>query len=343
MSMASTYRNTINRKRNEYANLQKDLATATKKAADINKKINSANQTLSRTTSSSTAKSKVRETERLNKDLGNFEKKKADISTKIAKVGKEISDIEQKLQKEEAKEFKKREAEAKRMQQGIETTLKAHDRLHHSTQAAIRRLENLPEKIIVLFLASNPVDQNQLRLDEENRKITQMIRLSDHRDSVELVSAWAVQPLDVLQAINEHEPAIIHFSGHGTSDEIAFQDNQGLTKLVSTEALVQTMVASSDNIRFVFLNACHSKNTALAAAVHVEAAIGMNEAIGDEAAAVFSAQFYSAIGFGKNIKVAFEQAKAALMLESIPEENIPELFVKDGLDPEKIIIVKPQN
>lgn len=343
MSMANTYRNTINRKRNEHAKLQKDLASETKKTADINKKINSANQVLSRTKNSSTFKSKVREIERLTNDLANSEKKKADLSAKIAKIGKEISDAEQKLQKEEEKEFKKRETESKRAQDRIKATLETHNRLHRSTQAAIRRLEDLPEKIKVLFLASNPIDQNQLRLDEENRNISQMIRLSDHRDAVELVSAWAARPLDVLQAINQHAPAIIHFSGHGNSDNIAFQGEQGQTKLVSKEALVQTMVASSDSIRFVFLNACHSRSTALAAVEYVEAAIGMNDEIGDEAAAVFSAQFYSAIGFGKNIKVAFEQAKAALMLESIPEENIPELFVKDGFSPEEIIIVRPKS
>ena len=54
---------------------------------------------------------------------------------------------------------------------------------------------------------------------------------------------------------------------------------------------------------------------------HVEAAVGMTVDIGDDAARVFAAQFYSSIGFGHSIKRAFEQAKAALMLEGIPEEN----------------------
>lgn len=44
----------------------------------------------------------------------------------------------------------------------------------------------------------------------------------------------------------------------------------------------------------------------------------MNKAIEDEAARVFAAQFYSAIGFGYSIRVAFDQAIAALTLEGIP-------------------------
>jgi predicted RNase H-like HicB family nuclease len=66
----------------------------------------------------------------------------------------------------------------------------------------------------------------------------------------------------------------------------------------------------------------------------------MRAEIGDEAARVFAAQFYSAIGFGKSLKVAFEQAKAALMLEAIQEEDTPLLFVKAGLDAGKIVLVK---
>lgn len=69
--------------------------------------------------------------------------------------------------------------------------------------------------------------------------------------------------------------------------------------------------------------------------------IGMNTSIGDDAARVFAAQFYSSIGFGLSIQKAFDQAKAALMLEEIAKENTPELYVKDVLDANEIIIVRP--
>jgi len=204
-------------------------------------------------------------------------------------------------------------------------------------------LKNLPEKIVVLFLAANPLDQQQLRLDEEARSITEIIRKTKHRDSVKFESCWAIRPIDVLQALNEFIPSIVHFSGHGSdTDEIVFQDSQGKTKLVSKEAIVQTMMASSDGIRLVFFNTCYSVNQAEAVTEHVEAAIGMNTSIGDEAARVFSSQFYSSIGFGLSVQKAFDQAKALLMMEGIEEENTPELFVKAGLDATELFIVKPK-
>ncbi len=55
----------------------------------------------------------------------------------------------------------------------------------------------------------------------------------------------------------------------------------------------------------------------------------------------FAAQFYSALGFGLSVKKDFEQGKAALILEGIPEEDTSELYVKEDLVPEELIIVKP--
>ena len=132
----------------------------------------------------------------------------------------------------------------------------------------------------------------------------------------------------------------MHFSGHGSDqDEIIFQDNSGNSKLVSKEAIVQTLAAASDDIQLVFFNACYSRGQAEAEVTNIPAAIGMNTAIGDNAALVFAAQFYSAIGFGHSITRAFQQARAAMMLEGIPEENTPELFVAPGLDGDGLTLV----
>jgi hypothetical protein len=221
-------------------------------------------------------------------------------------------------------------------------TLANHSNLHQQTLAAIESINRLPERIVVLFLASNPLNQQQLRLDDEVRAIQEMIRKADYRDAVKLESCWAVRPTDVMQAINEHKPTIIHFSGHGSQqDQIVFQDEAGNATFVSKDAIVQVMKACSGDIRLVFFNTCYSRNQAEAVVEHVDAAVGMNTAIGDEAARTFAAQFYSAIGFGKSVRIAFEQAKALLMLKGISEHDTPELFVSHDFMPEDLIIVRP--
>ena len=350
LSQLDSYRRNVQRKREEIAKLQSDKAKETKKLAALSGKIQSASQSLSRTKSESTIKSKLREIERCQKDSANFEKKIANFEMKIATKYKELGNEEKKVSREEDNEFKKRQRidekqtrdHQKRMSD-INNTLVKHDKLHKTTQSTLEKIQLLPENINVLFLAANPLDQQQLRLDEEARSISEMIRKAKHRDSIKFLSCWAVRPLDVLQALNENTPAIVHFSGHGSDqDEIVFQDPQGNAKFVSKEAIVQTMMASSEGIRLVFFNTCYSRNQAEAVIEHVEAAIGMNTTIGDEAACVFASQFYSSIGFGLSVKKAFDQAIALLMMEDIPEEDTPELFLKEGVIAEDMIIVQPQ-
>jgi hypothetical protein len=206
----------------------------------------------------------------------------------------------------------------------------------------IDKLELIPEQITVLFLASNPRDQRQLLLDEEVRSIGAMIRKSAHRDAVRMESRWALRTFDLLQALNETKPGIVHFSGHGTNqDEILFQDDLGQSKFVSKAAIVQTMAATANGIQLVFFNTCYSRDQAEAVVAHIPAAIGMNTSIGDVAARVFASQFYSAVGFGLSLQNSFDQAKAAVMLEGIPEEATPELFLADGINADSLVLVRP--
>lgn len=101
------------------------------------------------------------------------------------------------------------------------------------------------------------------------------------------------------------------------------------------------MVSTSDTIELVFFNTCFSFNQAREITRHINAAIGMNTSIGDDARRIFARQFYSALRFGHSIYKAFEQAKGALMLEGIPEEQTPEIYNKETIDLQNLILVKP--
>ncbi len=67
----------------------------------------------------------------------------------------------------------------------------------------------------------------------------------------------------------------------------------------------------------------------------------MTTSICDKAAVAFAAQFYSSLGFGFPVQKAFEQAKGVLMLESPDEQDIPVLYLKDGIDANSLYIVRP--
>jgi len=300
MSMIETYLRRMQTKRDEITKLQNDKAKIIKKISDLSSRCNSASQMLSRTSSTSTYNSKLREIERHSNEIAKQEKALANIEGKIANKHKELDTAQNALSREEKKvqdkqrrESEKSAREHQSRMRSMQNTLDSHEQMHTHTRNILDKVRILPDAISVLFFASNPLDQKQLRLDEEARAINEMIRKSEHRDSVKLISHWAVRPLDILQALNENQPSIVHFSGHGSEqDEIVFQDNMGQAKCVSKDAIVQTMMASSDSIRLVFFNTCYSRNQADAVTEHVEAAIGMKTTIGDDAARVFAAQFY---------------------------------------------------
>lgn len=204
----------------------------------------------------------------------------------------------------------------------------------------------MSDKVRILFLAANPKNSSKLRLDEEIREIQARIRAAEFRDTFELVSRWAVRPLDLLQAFNEVQPHVVHFSGHGSGDaELILEDDAGNTKAVSEAALVALFRTAKDSIRLVLLNACHSEGQAQAVSQHIDCTVGMSTGIGDAAAIVFAPTFYGALAFGRSVGQAFEQGRTALMLEGIPEENTPVLLARPGVDALRVGLInrKPFN
>jgi hypothetical protein len=197
-------------------------------------------------------------------------------------------------------------------------------------------------KVKVLFLAANPAGSQPLQLDEEIRQITAKVRAAEYRDSLELVSRWAVRPDDLLQALLEVKPHVVHFSGHGSpAAELILLDDQGEPKPVSQEALVQLFRTLRDNVRVVLLNACDSQPQAKALSKTIDCTIGMNQPTGDEAAIIFAASFYRALGFSRSVKEAFELGRAALLLEGIPEDKTPKLLTRKGVDAAGLVLIPP--
>ena len=364
MSQIDTYRNTLLRKKEELAKLNTVLPKGQAKLSPLQKKIISASNALQRAKSDSTARIKRNEIEHAQKNICDIQKKIGGIQTKIAKKEKEITTADKNLRNEEAKLTKKqtkikemlegfeqpasaasqkRFREAVRQSEELEQRMHRHELIQSQLQMDVEYLKTVPNHITVLFLAANPTNTPQLRLDEEARAIQNKIRLSDYRESVRFESRWATRSSDILQAINETNPTIVHFSGHGTENgELVLLNPEGNEILVKKEAITLTMATASDTIRLVVFNACFSESQAENVVEYIDSAIGMSDSIGDEAACVFAAQLYSSIGFGKSLQNAFNQAITELMLEGIPEETTPKLYSKKNVTPNEIILVQPE-
>ena len=195
------------------------------------------------------------------------------------------------------------------------------------------------ERVTILFLAANPKSTSRLQLDEEAREITHKLLVAEHRDAFELVTQWAVRPDDLLQALNQYQPHVVHFSGHGTGTEGLMLAGDGDTvRPVSGLALGHLFGTLKDRIRVVMLNACHSRVLAEDITKHIDCVVGMKRAVKDAAAIRFAASFYRALAFGRSVKNAFDQGITSLLLEGMEGTDIPELVVRSGVDADRVVL-----
>jgi len=215
------YRDQANRLRDEIAKLEKRMADEAGRLARLRQEIGRIKNSITKSTSASTLRPKEGQIAGKERQAADLEKKIAGYASDLATKHRQLTKADENANKAAEQARKKQE----RTDKDRRTTEVAHARQltreaerqarAHVWQPAVTLQYPLPQKLKVLVLAANPLDQDQLRLDEEVRAITEKIRMSKYRDRVELISAWAVRTTDLFQALNEHEPHVVHFSGHG--------------------------------------------------------------------------------------------------------------------------------
>ena len=220
-------------------------------------------------------------------------------------------------------------------------------------------------KHTVLFLAANPLGSDRLALDEEARAIQTELERSGHRDQFELVTRWAVRPLDLLRELRKLKPTIVHFSGHGghggrgqvrpgkgphrdvVGDDgvgghgqhgLYFQGQNGRPQIVSTAALEETFGAAGSSVKLVVLNACYSEVQAEVLLTHVDCVVGIAGSIRDDAATSFAIGFYGGLAEHESVAVAYRQGCAAVSLEGLSDGERPLLKVRNCVDAEQLVL-----
>lgn len=183
----------------------------------------------------------------------------------------------------------------------------------------------------IIVLAASPVDQAKLRLDVEVREIAEGLQLSKYRDQIKLESRWAVRINDLRRALLDIEPQIVHFCGHGVDEGLIFENEQGKSQLVNTEALANLFELFAGRVECIVLNACYSEAQAKAMIQHVGYVIGMNKAIGDKAAINFAVGFYDALGGGRTVEDAYKFGRNAIQMQGIHEHLTPVIQINTAL------------
>lgn len=207
----------------------------------------------------------------------------------------------------------------------------------------------------ILFLASNPKGTDDLDLYTEVEAIKSAIRDGPHRQFFHIQQEWKVGLRDLPRLLLEYKPKVVHFAGHGRSDgELLFEDSVGNAEHADVD-IVTAFVAHTDGAtRIVVLNACFTKAQAESLIPVVDCVVGTPVALRNELAVAFSQGFYTALGFNRSAKDAYQLGidTARLELESLKrqsgmarsddepaEQGIPLLLSKDGVDPTTLFIL----
>ena len=354
---------------------RKKQAAEEKKAADAEKAAGGKEQSAARTSSASMAGSYLRDAQRKRVDAVKAKIRAADYSGKVATAQSKVHKAQQKLATAHADETKKRGAEERRQREKAERIVKQAERERARTEharreadatrdwrlddigATVRGLgaeaartdaflasrpwEQVPERISVLFLTGEPDGMSRLRLDREIREVQEQVRRSEHRDAIVFEYRLAARITDMIQHLNEVEPDVIHFSGHGATGGIALHGPDDELREMTNEELDRLLGVAPKPLTLVVFNSCSSAEQAQVAARHAAASIGMQQPIEDEAARVFAGQLYNGLGFGRSLGLAMRQAELYVEMQLNRTSGEPTLVLGDGVNADELIIVAP--
>ncbi|WP_020096455.1 CHAT domain-containing protein [Methylobacterium sp. 285MFTsu5.1] len=173
----------------------------------------------------------------------------------------------------------------------------------------------------VLFLAANPLNEGGLKTDREANDLkAQLAAVRDAKTKVEVEHAWAVRVNQIQMELLNTQPDILHFSGHGGVNLLVFEDAEGNAVDVSGDAIAQ-LIGLVGSVRCVVLNCCFSDSISKEVLPHVEAVIGCDESIDDDAAIMFTRAFYRGLSHGVSFQRAFNLARNELDLHGRQDES----------------------
>jgi hypothetical protein len=142
----------------------------------------------------------------------------------------------------------------------------------------------------------------------------------------------AVRISDFRQGLLDFNLKIVHFCGYGSGDEgLIVEDENGQSKLLTTDALVNLLKVCAKYIKCVILSASYSEVQAKEIAKYIDYVIGMSDTLQDKAAIEFAKGFYDALAAGMSIENAYEIGNNAIQLENIPGYLTPKLNMKEKI------------
>ena len=197
----------------------------------------------------------------------------------------------------------------------------------------------------VLVVVCSPAQLATLNVDGEVQRITTALAGLEQAGQVHVTVIPRATLMAVRRALRAGEFHVLHFIGHGGFDDakaegmLAFEDDNHQLNMVSGTTLATT-ISGFESLRLVVLNACEGARQSpqdplggvaqsLVKLGNVPAVVAMQFEITDEAATVFSSEFYAAMADGYPIDAALAEARVAVFSDNNDVEwGTPVLYLR---------------
>lgn len=359
MARSDTLRGDITRLEATEAGLRRDLARHEDAAAKAWAAATKKRQEAERTRSDSTRRTALRSAAEQDKKLVAAEKKIGEVKTKLAANSKAQNDKRRSLSAAESSERQAADRDEQRHRRAKKAHAQEVARLSRPTVRYVEVRAPEPEPLRVLYLTANPeaddtttiqpdgsttTTSRYLRLDREVREVQQTLRGAKYRELVTVEHRPAATAEDLIDALNDVRPHLVHFSGHGWPGGIVF-DNGHLDEPrehpVAFDLLAEVLAATDTPPKVLVLNACETRDGADLLLPAVPVVIAMADTIDDTAAIVFARRFYAAIASAQPVGIALAQAQAAMRLTTPEDADLPQVVVRDDVDADGLVLVRP--
>jgi hypothetical protein len=191
----------------------------------------------------------------------------------------------------------------------------------------------------IAMLIASPIGQTPIDVSLEAREVEIERRKARNGGAFELKVYPAAGSESLVTALNDDDPDVVHFSGHGGEGAIIL-DNETIRDVggqtVEARTLARILKTASRRPRLLVLNACESAADAEALTEAVDTVIAMTAVVPDSTAYSYSRRLYAALFAGLSIARAHEQACAVLSIDDPDGASLPVLVAASGVDPGKV-------
>ncbi|MEM6347180.1 MAG: CHAT domain-containing protein [Bacteroidota bacterium] len=171
---------------------------------------------------------------------------------------------------------------------------------------------------IILLAFANDREGNFLRnIAAEQQAISRALREAERQKLCEVLVLADASLDDIIQTFKEERGriSIFHYGGHADGDALHLSSESGGEAQIDGQSFAN-FLGQQANLELVFLNGCATlaqKEFLLEAGV--KRVIITDQAINDNGAKQFAAQFYESLGTGLAIAKSFEEASATTVLK----------------------------